>query len=295
MKKLNTSKIYIIIGAIVFCLIVAFVIRYFFNKRNIQAFVSSLEIYKGDEITYSDSTFNARNWLWEFGNGDISTEKEGKYRYSETGSYQIRLTVDNSLQENFIINVKPPVKLERDSLIRINAPDVAMQDEYIVFRGVGFSKEWRWSFGETGIIDSRDQVAIYSYALPGMYEVALMTEDTKYPIMHTIEILPKYMENDTTDVLTLIGNDIRERLQAIVDGKPFNPNYNHVMTKYLCNNPQVTVMINNSKRNDFYSYCQGLKIIGRRNTTIVEVVVVPDENRPECLQKLLVTQYSNEQ
>lgn len=294
MKKINNQRLYIVISTVVLCVLAAFLIRYFFNKRDVLAFISSSEIYQGEYISYTDTTFNAKSWLWEFGNGDISTEQKGQYTYPETGRYQIRLTVDNSLKKDFLVHVKPPVKLERDSLITILAPEVAMQEEYIVFRGVGFSKQWRWSFGETGIIDSRDQVAIYAFSLPGIYEVELTTEDTKYPIIHEIEILPYYMEDDTLDVLTLVGNDIREKLQAIVDGKPFNPNYNHIMNKYLCKNPQVQVIINNEKRNDFYSYCQGLKIVGIQNTTIMEVVVVPDEENSSCLQKLYVTQFSHD-
>jgi hypothetical protein len=124
--------------------------------------------------------------------------------------------------------------------------------------------------------------------------VELSTEDTKYPIRHKIEIYPEYMAQDTLDVLTMVGNDIREKLQAIVDGKPFNPNYNHILAKYLCNNPDVIVYINNDKRNDFYSYCQGLKLIGRKITTIVEVTVVPDESDPKCLQKLYVKQITHD-
>lgn len=292
MKRISNSKIYIFIITVLLCIIIAFIIRYFFGKYEVQAFVSSSELFEGDRITYSDSTYNAKQWLWEFGNGDISTSRSGEYVYKHPGIYQLRLTVNNSLREEILVKVKESVRLRRDSLIRIEAPQVAMQEELIVFRGVGFSKEWRWSFGETGIIDARDQTAIYSYSLPGIYEVELMTEDTKYPIRHTIEILPQYMENDTTDVLSLIGNDIKIRLQAIVDGKPFNLNYNHVMDKYLCKNPHTLVTVNNQKINDFYSYCQGLRIIGRRNTIIVEVVVVPNEERPDCLEKLYVTQYT---
>ncbi len=295
MKKVNNSKIYIIILSVLFCIMIAYLIRYLFSKREIYAFISSYEIYKGESISYSDSTFRAKDWLWEFGDGNVSYEKEGKYKYTEVGTYQLRLTVNQSLRKEFIINVRTPVKLERDSLIRIEAPHLALQDEILIFRGIGLSKEWRWSFGETGIIDSREQVVMYAYKLPGTYEVELMTEDTKYPIRHTIEILPKYMENDTTDVLSLVGNDIREHLQAIVDGEPFNPHYNHIMTKYLCNNPDVLVTINNDKKNDFYSYCQGLKIIGRKNTNILEIIVVVDENRPGCLQKLFVMQNTRSQ
>lgn len=74
-------------------------------------------------------------------------------------------------------------------------------------------------------------------------------------------------------MLVIIGNDIREHLQAIVDGKPFNTHYNYILKKYLCGNPDIAVTVNNSKKNDFYSYCQGLKIIARRKTLIDEVFV----------------------
>jgi PKD repeat protein len=294
MAKISNSQWYIILSAIVLCAVIALGVRYFFGKKEVRAFLSSSEIYQGESIFYTDSTYYAKDWLWEFGNGTVSREKKGEYTYPESGMYQIRLTVNNSYQKEFMINVRPPVRLDMDSLIKIDAPQIAVQNEYITFKGIGLSKQWRWSFGETGIIDSRDQTAMYAYGLPGIYEVELTTEDTKYPIKHSITIYPEYTEEDSLDVLTLVGNDIREKLQAIVDGRPFNPNYNYVMTKYLCNNPDVLVMINNDKRNDFYSYCQGLKILGRKITTIIEVIVVPEEARPQCVQKLHVTQVTHE-
>ncbi|MCE3590130.1 hypothetical protein LXJ59_26445, partial [Escherichia coli] len=78
---------------------------------------------------------------------------------------------------------------------------------------------------------------LYSYSEAGTYEILLSTETTQYPVRHTIRIEPNFQRNDSADVQTLIGNDIRERLQAIVDGKPFNQNYNYILSSYLCNNP----------------------------------------------------------
>ena len=294
MEKIKHSNSFILIASAVLCICIAFVIRYFFYGKDVRAYISSSEIYLGESIAYMDSTYNGKEWYWEFGNGDVSVEKRGEYCYRASGIYRIRLTVNGSYPKEFSVNVRPPVKLEADSLIKIEAPHLAIQGEYITFKGVGLSRQWRWSFGETGIVDSRDRTAIYAYRLPGIYTVELSTEDTKYPVKHRIEIYPEYLEEDTLDVLTLVGNDIRERLQAIVDGKPFNPNYDHVMNRYLCNNPDALVFINEDKRNDFYSYCQGLKITGRRITTIVEVIVVPEEERPNCLQKMYVRQITHE-
>jgi hypothetical protein len=292
MKKISSSKIYIIALVIVFCVMLALIIRFLFNAREPAALVTPLDVYLGDYVSYMDSTYLASEWCWEFGNGDISDKKSGEYLYDKPGSYQIRLTVDNSIEKSFAVSVRTPVRLDIDSLIRIVGPATAMQDEYVVFRGMGYAREWRWSFGESEMTDSRDQVSIYAYKRTGTYTVQLMTEDTKYPIMHTISILSKYKEEES-DERTRIGNDIREKLQAIVDGKPFNPNYNHILTRYLCNNPNVLITINEEKNNDFYSYCQGLKIIDRQATTILEVIVFPDEINPNCLKTFKVMQVKN--
>lgn len=291
MKRIYNSKAYIISSIIAVCIIIALVLRYIFSNKEVLALVSPLEVYQGEPVNYSDSTYRAKEWLWEFGNGDISTKKSGSYVYPRTGAYQIRLTVNQSMRKEFIVNVREPVKFEIDSLIKIDGPMDAMQGQYVIFRGIGHAKEWRWSFGETGMVDYRDQVAMYAYSEPGTYDIELMTETIKYPIRHTITILPVYNEEED-DTRSMMGNDIREKLQAIVDGKPFNVNYNHILNKYLCNNPNVIITINDDKKNDFYSYCQGLKIIGKYNTTIQEVIVYPDENNPNCLKKFDVRQTS---
>jgi hypothetical protein len=293
MGKISNTKIYIIAIVVFFCLAIALIIRFLLQNRDAEALVSPVEVYLNEPIFYSDSTYLATRWHWEFGNGETSDKKFGEYIYKEVGAYQIRVTVDNSIQKDFLVNVRKPVRLERDSLIQIVAPEVVMQDEYIVFRGLGYAREWRWSFGESNMTDSREQVAIYSYSRPGTFLVELMTEDTKYPIRHAITVMSKYRE-DETDARTQMGNDIREKLQAIVDGKPFNPNYNHILTRYLCNNPNILITINEEKINDFYSYCQGLKIIDRKNATILEVIVFPEENNPNCLKTFKVMQVRNE-
>jgi hypothetical protein len=54
------------------------------------------------------------------------------------------------------------------------------------------------------------------------------------------------------------------------------------------------ITVNESKNNDFYSYCQGLRLIDRKNTTIIEVMVFPYENNPNCLKTFKVMQVKNE-
>ena len=255
--------------------------------------LNPIEVEVGEPVHYSDSTRNAKKWLWEFGNGDKTNKQSGEYIFMEPGRYQIRLRIDDALEESKIVTVRRKKNdYGSEQLVKIEAPSTAMQGEIVTFRGYGASKEWRWQFGESGIVDSREQNPLYSYSEPGKYEVQLMTENTQYPVRHTIEVIPQYTENDSTDILVVIGNDIREHLQAIVDGKPFNIHYNYILKKYLCGNPDVAVTINNNKKNDFYSYCQGLKIIARKKTLIDDVFVdMGDDLNNECVMQLMVTQH----
>lgn len=289
MQKLLNHRIYIIIIAIALILSTTFLVRSCIYNKEIQALVSPLDVELGMPVQYSDSTKGANSWYWEFGNGDTSSEQRGSYTFPQTGKYQIRLTVDGNLEKKFIVNVRNTKKDDALELIKIIAPDEALQGEYITFRGEGTSKEWRWEFGETGTVDAIEKTAIYKYELPGRYIVSLRTEETKYPILHTIEVIPQYSDVDTTDVASIIGNDIKEKLQAIVDQKPFNKNYNDIMKAYLCNNPNTLVIVNNDKKNDFYSYCQGLKIIGKKKT-VIEKVLIDMEGSEACINKLIVIQ-----
>ena len=278
-KLFNTRTL--ISTLVVVCLIVCLILvmRSCGHEKIVRASVTPTDLVLGQRITYADSTAGAKTWLWEFGNGDSGQAKAGSYLFTEEGSYQIRLTVNNELEKLFLVRVRPAVDDRTAPLIRIDAPETALQGEYILFTAEGNDEDWRWEFGESGIIDSHEKTAIYAYQNPGVYQVQLSTENTQYPIYHQIEILPKYSDADTLDVMSIAGNDIKTHLQRIADGKPFNSNYNYILQTYLDNNPDVLVTINNSKRNDFYSYCAGLRVAGRG--AVIETVFVESNAQKE--------------
>lgn len=292
------SKIFNAKSLITIVVVMGVVVAMFFLMRScgsdkaVSASVSATEITLGQHIIYMDSTSGAHNWLWEFGNGDYSVDRAGVYTFPDEGRYQIRLKVNNNLEKLFLVRVRPYDDSDRfGHLIRIDAPQTAVQGEYILFSGEGNDKDWKWDFGENGIIDSREKTAIYAYRNHGVYRIALTTENTQYPIYHQIEVLPKYMSVDSLDVMTAAALDIKERLQNIADGKPFNANYNHVMKTYLNDNPNVLVTVNNTKRNDFYSYCQGLRISGRRRAVIDNVYVEAGNTGNAAINHILVLQH----
>lgn len=55
----------------------------------------------GKEIQFEDlSKFKPDTWLWNFGDGNLSSEKNPTHTYLNTGTYTVTLTVTNSFGEN---------------------------------------------------------------------------------------------------------------------------------------------------------------------------------------------------
>lgn len=289
-KFINTKIFYIFLCSALLITVFFLFLRGCSSGREITASMWPVDPVVGQDVFFSDSTSEARNWNWEFGDGFTSALRSGKHSFGQVGVYKVRLTVDRNTERYFEIKVKENTDKQADWIVHIVAPSEAMQGENIVFRGEGRDEQWRWEFGESGMVDSREKTAIYAYTEPGSYEVLLSTEKTRYPVRHSINILPAYSENDSTDIMVLIGLDIKEKLQNIIDGKPFNTNYNYVVSKYFNNNPNTLVTVNNNKYNDFYSYCQGLRHIGR-NSTIIETVIVETEGgQEEYISRIAVIQ-----
>ncbi len=263
------------------------------SEPTIRATVSPIQVNLGQPIFFADSTPGAELHRWEFGNGAMLRKPTGQYTYRQAGSYLIRLTVDDEYQKTFRVAVRPgpPVNL-RDSVVQLNGPvgDYHYQNEKLTFVATGGkAQSFAWRFGESGRIDSRDQTAIYSYAQPGRYTVVLTTNLTKYPLKQTLLIRPGFRKfNPPVDSADLVGDDIRRRLQAIADGKPFNTNYYYVLNRYLCKRDYAAVQVNTTKLNDFYSYCMGLRF---DRGVQVDGVSIDSDSLTRCIFRLNVTQH----
>ena len=162
MGKINNRKSFIIIGAVILCIIIACLISLYLREKPVIAYITPTDIEIGEEIQYTDSTKRADTWLWEFGNGDASEQRTGSYRFNQSGKYQVRLTVDRKYEKKFIINVREKNSENTEGeLIKIDAPDFALQDEIISFHGIGDSKEWRWQFGDGGFTRKESAICLY--------------------------------------------------------------------------------------------------------------------------------------
>lgn len=287
---LSARALLLTVGALV-------VLYQYTDETNIRAQLDPVQQVAGQPIHYVDSTNQATDWRWEFGNGQQSRRERGVFYYYQPGTYIVRLTVDKEAVKTFSVVITPKAVTDgQDSIVRIQGPASGYEKEKLVFTAVGGrARQYAWRFGASGQIDSRDQTAIYSYPAvenytrPQQYTVELMTDGTKYPVKQKVTIIRGYNKfAPTVDSLDVTGSDFRKRLQLIADGQSFNTQFNYLLEKYLCNHNNTIVRINDAKANDFYSYCMGLQF--DRGVRIDAVSVVAD-SVTSCVTRLNVTQH----
>jgi hypothetical protein len=167
-----------------------------------------------------------------------------------------------------------------------------MQNENVQFRAVSEATQFAWKFGETGNIDAKEKMAIYSYKKPGDYRVALFTEESQEPIYHLIKILPAYnsLQEDeipVEDSYKKVDDDFKYHLQQIANGNSFNMHYNYLLRTYLCNNENTVVKVSDSKANNFYMYCAGLQF---DKNVVIQSVKVNLDDKQNCVTKVDINQ-----
>lgn len=301
-RPVNTNRqnyvlLYIIVGVLLLAGLIFLFKSSLFDKRVVNARILKDEIFLNEDLVYSDNTPDAKKWLWEFGNGDKSTQQNGTYRFKKAGSYIVRLTVDGNLQQQFPINVKDTAAAAvRDTLLTINGPTQGIVNEEVRLEAQGNARIYEWSFGETGRVDVKGPTALYTYHTPGTYFVRLNTDNSRRPVYHKILITSP---DSTVNEIVTPGegqrkaiDDIRAHLQAIANGADFNQHYYYLVNRYFCGDEKVTVNLEangESKQTDFYSYCMRLTFGGGINIDEAQVTLKPKSN---CSSLLSVKQHN---
>lgn len=133
--------------------------------------------------TFADSSIGADTWLWNFGDGNTSTQQNPVHDYDSSGIYTITLTVHNSITgcDNTISLTTNII----NEIPNISATDtVICRGESTIFSaGVNNSyfQTIKWSFGD-GTFSPNSSPSSCSpitknYNIPGMYTVKLYTLD----------------------------------------------------------------------------------------------------------------------
>jgi len=127
------------------------------------------------------SAGNPNTWLWDFGNGNISTLQNPVSVYSNPGFYTVKLTVTNSTSNDMSmmvdyikIYVKPISEFTENTTAFCVPEEVNFTDESISLNNI---VSWNWDFGDGG--SSTQQNPVYEYLNNGIFTVSLSVLDDK--------------------------------------------------------------------------------------------------------------------
>jgi PKD repeat protein len=128
-------------------------------------------------IDFADSSLNATNYLWSFGDSSYSTLENPSHIYSVPGNYTVMLIVNDSvgctdtLQKSSMVNVLGPI-----ASFSISGTGGCMPYN-VQFNNTSINaSDWFWSFGDG------DSSAVlnpdHQFNNPGNYIVSLITHDS---------------------------------------------------------------------------------------------------------------------
>ncbi|MBT5859148.1 MAG: PKD domain-containing protein, partial [Flavobacteriales bacterium] len=127
------------------------------------------------------STGNPDTWLWDFGNGNSSSQQNPIAVYSSPGLYTVKLTVSDAstqdvhIQTDFVkVYAQPTVSLDQNSTLFCVPEEVLFTDETQSANNI---VAWMWDFGDGG--SSNLQNPIYEYQNNGVFTVSLSVVDDK--------------------------------------------------------------------------------------------------------------------
>ncbi len=147
-------------------------------------------------ITFANASTNANDYLWDFGNGNVSAVENPVATYLTGGSYTVTLTASNggsshvSTQvieihsiptSNFSTNVSTVCAGQTATFIDNSIP------------GSGTINQWVWDFGDGNSETNATGTTTNTYLAPGTYPVSLITTNSfgcNHDTIITIDVLP---------------------------------------------------------------------------------------------------------
>lgn len=99
----------------------------------------------------------SQEWYWNFGDGESSTDENPEHRYTDTGTFAVRLTAYNlrcpAVSAPLLIHVKPPVAAFTADVSCTSMGDVTFTNNSKTNINYG-SINWLWDFGDPSIPNS---------------------------------------------------------------------------------------------------------------------------------------------
>ena len=128
-------------------------------------------------VKFSDLTLGGSTWLWDFGDGQTSTEQHPTHVYDNEGRYTVSLTIDGDSKGKVVKNDYIRVAKGPTAQFKYTPKEVKAGETEVQFTdlSLGNPTSWMWHFGDGA--SSPLQSPVYTYPRPGVYNVRLTVSD----------------------------------------------------------------------------------------------------------------------
>ncbi|RYZ55303.1 MAG: PKD domain-containing protein, partial [Chitinophagaceae bacterium] len=124
-----------------------------------------------------DESLGAKSWLWEFGDGNTSTEQAPTHTYAKPGTYTVKQTVTNGTCTHASFRT---IRVMDEKAGFTTTDTILCRNQVAAFRAQGINSAniaaWHWDFGD-GTSSASVQTATHTYTKTGSYAVTLTITD----------------------------------------------------------------------------------------------------------------------
>ena len=126
-------------------------------------------------ISFIDSSQHVHSWLWDFGDGNTSTEQNPTYTYFSEGTYTVTLSVIGDGGVDTAVHVDTVTAYPRATAFFQFFPDVVfVPNQPVQFYNLSVNAdEYTWIYGD-GVVDTVYFQPVHYYTEPGSYDVTLI-------------------------------------------------------------------------------------------------------------------------
>lgn len=134
--------------------------------------VDNRSICTGSEVTFTDNSYYALTWNWDFGDGATSTEQNPTHVYSTAGTYTVRLTISNpcgtdtETKEEFVTVTPAPI-----ADFNMEVQRGCINTDMYFYDASLHADTWLWDFGDGTNSDAQNPT--HAYSAPGSYSITL--------------------------------------------------------------------------------------------------------------------------
>lgn len=128
-------------------------------------------------VSFTNAMSNAENWLWNFGDGNSSTERNPTHSYSKDGTYEVRLIAWNDCSADTIMQIVNIITAPSAGFsASVTTGCVPLIIDYVNQSSENASSfEWQFPGGVPAFSSERNPRIIYSQ--PGIYKVSLVARN----------------------------------------------------------------------------------------------------------------------